>query len=65
MPIYEYTCLGCGTDFEKLVRNAESAREIKCPVCGGDKVEEKVSACASYVKGGTSAGGGACAPTGG
>ncbi len=65
MPIYEYTCLGCGTDFEKLVRNAESVREIKCPVCGDDEVEEKFSACASFVKGGTPARSGGCAPAGG
>jgi putative FmdB family regulatory protein len=65
MPIYEYTCLGCGTAFEKLVRNAESTREIKCPVCGEEEVEEKVSSCATFVKGGSSAPGGNCAPTGG
>lgn len=65
MPIYEYTCLACGTDFEKLVRKAEDTRELKCPVCGDDEVEEKVSACASFVKGGTFGTSGTCAPTGG
>ncbi len=65
MPIYEYTCLRCGTEFEKLVRSPESTHEIKCPVCGNGEVEEKFSACASFVKTGTSAQGGSCAPTGG
>ncbi len=65
MPIYEYKCLECGTDFEKLVRRAEDTRQIQCPVCGKDEVEEKLSACASFVKSGSPAGGGTCAPSGG
>lgn len=65
MPIYEYTCLACGTDFERLVWKAEASHEVKCPVCGADKVEEKVSACASFVKGDAPGAGGTCAPSGG
>lgn len=65
MPIFEYTCLGCGTDFEKLVWKAEAVHDVKCPLCGHNEVEEKVSACASFVKGGTSRSGGTCAPSDG
>lgn len=40
MPIYEYTCSGCGHDFEKLVRrNATPA----CPSCGAAQVERRFS----------------------
>jgi putative FmdB family regulatory protein len=67
MPIYEYVCLHCGAEFEKLLRRADSKDEVKCPKCGG-AVEEKVSACASFTKAGESwavSSGGACGPTGG
>lgn len=32
MPIFEYRCSDCGTQFEKLVRRAEDA--VECPQCG-------------------------------
>ena len=35
MPIYEYTCQDCGTQFERFVRSMSSQGEIKCPSCGG------------------------------
>ncbi len=67
MPIYEYICLNCGTDFEKLVLKTDSpaVREVKCPVCGKAEVEEKISPCASFSKDSPSSTGGGCAPSGG
>ena len=67
MPIYEYTCLDCGTEFEKLVWRSQDIRELKCPVCGESRVEEKISSCASFTKGGAGSGSGkgSCAPSGG
>jgi len=44
MPIYEYRCLECGEKFDELVRSMESKIEIKCPECGGRKVEKLFSA---------------------
>jgi len=35
MPIYEYACDDCGTEFEKLVLN--KSQEIACPKCAGKK----------------------------
>lgn len=35
MPIFEYHCQDCGSDFEKLVRKAGDA--VACPTCGDDK----------------------------
>lgn len=32
MPIYEYTCPSCSTDFEKLLRRSDEP--VACPSCG-------------------------------
>jgi len=40
MPIYEYHCAGCGTDFELLVRGGTV---VKCPSCEARKVERRLS----------------------
>ncbi len=34
MPIYEYTCSECDTQFEKFVRSMTGKVEAKCPHCG-------------------------------
>lgn len=41
MPLYEYKCTGCGSQFEVLVRlNAGTTAEaIACPACRSDAVE--------------------------
>jgi len=43
MPIYEYRCQQCGEKFEKLVRSFSSDPEVRCPKCGGRKVEKTFS----------------------
>lgn len=40
MPIYEYTCKECDSQFEKLVRSMTASVEIKCPHCGGTHVKK-------------------------
>jgi putative FmdB family regulatory protein len=40
MPIYEYTCQDCDTQFEKFVRSMTSKVEVKCPHCGGTHVKK-------------------------
>ena len=37
MPIFEYLCDDCGTEFEKLVRNRAST-DVLCPSCGESHV---------------------------
>lgn len=42
MPIYEYACKSCNTDFEILVINPQE--KVACPHCNGDKLEKLISA---------------------
>ncbi|MDI6754162.1 MAG: zinc ribbon domain-containing protein [Thermodesulfobacteriota bacterium] len=42
MPIFEYHCLRCQDDFEKIVFTAKA--EVKCPRCQSKKVNKKISA---------------------
>ena len=48
MPIYEYICGKCGTEFEQLVKSSE-AKPV-CPKCGSAKAEKKLSRFAASVK---------------
>jgi putative FmdB family regulatory protein len=45
MPIYEFACRKCNTDFEKLV-SASQRDSVACPSCGNDKTMRKVSLAA-------------------
>jgi putative FmdB family regulatory protein len=63
MPIYEYSCLRCGAEFEKLVSMHASP---SCPACASDRVMRRISLVGVRTAGGTSAesgpvaGGGCC-----
>lgn len=48
MPIYEYRCPKCGTDFELMRRMAEIDKPAPCPKCGAE-AERLVSAAGSKV----------------
>lgn len=39
MPIYEYGCLKCKTDYSELVMSDEEEKKVKCPGCGSKKKE--------------------------
>ena len=49
MPIYEYSCEKCGSNFEKLVF-AGDKEKITCPCCNSDQVKKMVS-CVSFMGG--------------
>jgi len=49
MPIFEYVCKECGSDFEKLVMGNSTA--IACPNCESEKLEKKFSAFGMSVQG--------------
>jgi putative FmdB family regulatory protein len=43
MPIYEYSCRGCGHQFEALVRPADT-KPPSCPTCQSQDLERLLSA---------------------
>jgi putative FmdB family regulatory protein len=45
MPIYEYVCEDCQTEFEKIVINKQ--QEITCPKCAGTKNKIQLSVFAT------------------
>jgi len=46
MPLHEYQCRACGSQFEELVRSGEDACPAcpACPACGGTDVIKLISA---------------------
>jgi putative FmdB family regulatory protein len=59
MPMFEFKCAECKSEFEALVYRVSEKEEVKCPNCGGLDLEEKISRFAS------GPGAGDCAPSGG
>jgi putative FmdB family regulatory protein len=51
MPIFEYLCDDCGTQFEKLVRGSAQAEAVACPSCGQDHVKTQFSTFAPRANG--------------
>ena len=49
MPLYEYSCRGCGRRFEVLQRVGADHSGVGCPVCGSDDVAKQFSTFASAV----------------
>lgn len=43
MPLYEYICSKCGTDFEKMVRFSEADQSQACPECQSPDTRKKIS----------------------
>jgi putative FmdB family regulatory protein len=52
MPIYEYQCEQCDSEFELLVRSSEKA---VCPECGSKKLVKQLSVPAAHTGGSKSA----------
>ena len=67
MPLFEFSCLECGVEFETLVLKYSEIKDIRCPGCNGKNLEEKVSSFASVSKSGTSGVSSSlnCTPSGG
>ena len=72
MPIFEYHCNGCGTNFEDLVLSAEErATPASCSDCGSDSVVKLFSSFAAQTSSATNVGpcanqaGGVCQAGGG
>lgn len=48
MPTYEYICFNCDHEFEKFQSFSDKALK-KCPECGKNKLEKKISGGAGVV----------------
>lgn len=46
MPIYEFVCKDCASNFEDLVMMSQ-LDQVTCPVCGSGQVKKKMSTFAS------------------
>jgi len=55
MPIYEFHCDACDSDFEELYRSASEKRRPTCPRCRSRQVHKRFS---TFAMGGGSAGSG-------
>lgn len=45
MPVYVFFCQDCKKEFSQILRISELEKGgIKCPHCGGEKVEQRVAA---------------------
>ena len=66
MPIYEYRCDSCETEFEDLVRLGTPDEEIECPSCGQRQCKRLLSLFASQSRRPAIAtGGGGCGTSSG
>lgn len=65
MPIREFVCNHCGTDFEKIVRATQATSEIACPSCGSHHLEKKLSGFAAHSGGSRAAAPAPMCPSGG
>jgi putative FmdB family regulatory protein len=49
MPLFEYACKECATEFEALVRGSETP---ECPSCHGKELQRRLSVFAAHTNGG-------------
>lgn len=50
MPLFEYHCLQCQTDFECLIRNSQDDPP-SCPACGARELQKQFSVPAAHTGG--------------
>lgn len=50
MPIYEFSCLDCGNEFERIQSFSDSSLPT-CPVCHSHRVQRRLSPPAIHFKG--------------
>ncbi len=60
MPIYEFRCPQCGTEFEELVLRMDTEEQVRCPQCGQRGPEKKISRFASHRSGGSASSQASC-----
>ena len=50
MPLYEYSCQSCEQRFEVLQKLGAGATAVRCPECGGSRLERQHSTFAGTVQ---------------
>ncbi len=64
MPLYEYACLECGHEFDKLRRASEADSPVACPECNAENARRMISVFSAHHSGGAIAGAGSsCSAT--
>ena len=43
MPMYEFMCAECESEFETLVPSADAVSSVECPKCSSGKAHKKLS----------------------
>ena len=51
MPLYEYFCEDCQTEFTLLQSTSTNKEETACEQCGSQKVRPQISSCVGKVQG--------------
>ncbi|MFO7605050.1 MAG: zinc ribbon domain-containing protein [Desulfurivibrionaceae bacterium] len=54
MPIYEYKCSDCKTNFEVIANNSGDDKDLKCVKCGSARVKKTISASSFRISSGRS-----------
>jgi putative FmdB family regulatory protein len=49
MPTYEYSCVSCSFEFEKILRMSQYAEPQECPECGAGPAKKRVSLGAGFI----------------
>ncbi|MEX2281322.1 MAG: FmdB family zinc ribbon protein [Gemmatimonadota bacterium] len=65
MPIYEYSCRGCGNRFEQRLRYDERLKQQTCPQCGATQASLCMSVPSLVGGGNAGASASSCQSTGG
>lgn len=61
MPMYEYMCVVCGNEYEKLLPMSKADDAQECPKCGSERSRRQLSSFA-FGGGSSSAGAATAAP---
>ena len=68
MPLYEYRCKDCGTEFEKRLSFSEADQLPQCPHCASAHTQKKLSRVISFnavsASGGTTSSAASCGSSG-
>lgn len=50
MPMYDYVCLDCHNQFERIRSSSEADAPQPCPSCKGERVKRRIAVVASFAR---------------